>query len=100
MDNVFLMLQVSEYLKITELVDDVGNNSKIRTNFERANQKTNISIGVLQKKLEKYQLQAKHLEQGVQGSRNIIRQVIPRTFEFFGKFLFSVFILKARGLSV
>ncbi|XP_065651466.1 transmembrane and coiled-coil domains protein 2 isoform X5 [Hydra vulgaris] len=49
---------------------------KMRVVFERNNQKTNNSIHMLQKKLEKFQSQLKELEErGIQGPRRIIRAV-------------------------
>ena len=64
---------VTEYLKTT---DNSTTNAKVKVNFERNNQKTNISIQLLQKKMEKYQQQVREIEEnGVHGTKRIIKVV-------------------------
>lgn len=67
---------VKEYLKTVDNVSESAVNQKSKMNFEKNNLKTNSSIQILQKKLEKYQQQLKALEErGIHGPRRIIRVV-------------------------
>jgi len=67
---------VQEYLNSVENSDGISANEKIKVNFEKHNQKTNNTIQLLQKKLEKHQLQLKALdERGIHGTRKIMRVV-------------------------
>lgn len=67
---------VSEYLKTNNNPSETGINLKMKLNFERNNQKTNMNIQLLQKKLEKYQQQVKEIEEnGVPGTKRIMKVV-------------------------
>lgn len=69
---------VSEYLKTTDNnSSDSINNAKVKVNFEKNNQKTNIAINILQKKLDKYLQQVKEIEEhgGVHGTKRIMKVV-------------------------
>lgn len=67
---------VKEYLKSADVDDSSETAIKNKMNFEKNNQKTNASIQLLQKKLEKYQEKLKVLEErGIHGPKRIIRAV-------------------------
>lgn len=67
---------VTFYLKTTDNQIESGGNSKLKLIFERNNQKTNVTIQSLQKKLEKYQHQMKAIEDhGLHGGKKIIKVV-------------------------
>lgn len=80
-DELVQMQQTKdEYLKdFLKSADNNTENSaalKTKINFEKNNQKTNITIQTLQKRLEKYLMKKKELEEnGIHGPKRIIRAV-------------------------